>query len=85
METSARELNQQTARILAQVEQGESVVITKNGIPIALMRPYAAGDEPLRPYRTDPMGPDEDAPVISGGPTDLAARADDYLADGFGQ
>lgn len=85
METSARELNQQTARVLARVEQGETVVITKNGRPVAVLRPYGADDEPVRPFRTDPMGPDPDAPVISGGPTDLAARADDYLADGFGQ
>ncbi|WP_455351344.1 type II toxin-antitoxin system Phd/YefM family antitoxin [Streptomyces sp. SYSU K217416] len=84
METSARELNQQTSKILARVEQGESVVITKSGKPIALMRPYTEGDEPVRPFRTDPMGADDDAPVLTGGPSDLASRADDYLAEGFG-
>lgn len=45
--------------------------VTANSTPAAAMLPRA--DE------------DEQAPVISGGPTDLAARADDYLADGFGQ
>lgn len=84
MNASARELNQQTASVLARVEDGESVVITKNGVPIALLRPYGQGDDPVYAFRTDPMGPDRDAPLISGGPTDLAARADDYLAEGFG-
>lgn len=84
METSARELNQQTAKILSRVEQGESVVITKNGAAVAVMRPYEAGDEPVRAFRADPMGPDADAPVLLGGPADLSSRADEYLAGGFG-
>jgi prevent-host-death family protein len=84
METTARELNQQTAKILARVEEGETVVVTKNGRPVAVLRPYGPHDEPVRPYRTDPMGPDPDAPVIHGGPGDLAARADDY-PEGFGE
>jgi prevent-host-death family protein len=80
----ARELNQQTARILALVEGGEYVVVTKNGRPVAVMRPYCTADESVRPYRTDPMGDDPDAPILRGGPTDLSTRADHYLGQGFG-
>ncbi|MFE2427406.1 type II toxin-antitoxin system Phd/YefM family antitoxin [Streptomyces sp. NPDC059373] len=85
METSARELNQQTAKILARVEQGESVIVTKNGQPIVVMRPYGQADEPVHAFRTDPMGEDEEAPVFTGGPTDLSTHVDDYLAAGFGR
>lgn len=85
MDTTARELNQQTAKILHRVEAGESVTVTKNGRPIAVIRPLTEADEPVRPFRTDPMGEDEDAPLLLGGPTDLATGADDYLASGFGE
>jgi prevent-host-death family protein len=85
MEATARELNQQTARFLAAVEHGEEVVVTKNGRPVAVVRPYGVADQPVRPFRTDPMGDDADAPVLRGGPADLSVRADDYLADGFGR
>jgi prevent-host-death family protein len=84
VETTARELNQQTARILALVEEGQDVVVTKNGRPVAVMRPFDAADEPVRPYRTDAMGEDPDAPVFRGGPADLSTRADFYLGQGFG-
>ncbi len=85
MDATTRELNQQTARILHRVEAGESVTVTKNGRPIAVIRPHTGSDEPVRPFRTDPMGEDDDAPLLVGGPSDLASRADDYLAEGFGE
>ena len=34
-----RELNQRTADVLARVEMGERVEITRNGIPVAIIEP----------------------------------------------
>ena len=34
-----RELNQRTADVLARVEMGERVEITRNGIPVAILEP----------------------------------------------
>ena len=59
--------------------------MTKNGKPIAVMRPYGQADEPVHAFRTDPMGEDDEAPVFFGGPPDLSTRVDDYLATGFGR
>ena len=41
-----RELNQHTADVLARVEMGERVEITRNGIPVAVIEP--AQPNPLR-------------------------------------
>ena len=82
METSARELNQQTARVLARVEAGETITVTKNGRPVAVLRPYGAGDPAAYPFRTDPMGIDEAAPAFSGDPG-FSEQVDDLLT-GFG-
>lgn len=46
--TTAREANQNFSRLLAEVEQGETVVIRKNGRTVAELRPRA--DDP----RDDP-------------------------------
>jgi prevent-host-death family protein len=81
METTARELNQQTAQVLARVAAGETVTVTKNGHPVAVLRPYGPEDPAAYPFRTDPMGTD-DAPTFSGD-RDFSERADDLLA-GFG-
>jgi prevent-host-death family protein len=40
-----RELNQHTADVLARVEMGERVEITRNGIPVAIIEP--AQPDPL--------------------------------------
>ena len=40
METTARDLNQHTAQVLARVEAGETFTVTKNGRPLAILRPY---------------------------------------------
>ena len=68
METTVRELNQHTAQVLARVEAGEIVTVTRNGVPVAVLRPYGAADPVAYPFRTDPMGLDEDVPTFSGDP-----------------
>ena len=44
-----RDLRNQNARILAAVEAGESFVVTRNGTPVAELRPLARGRRPLVP------------------------------------
>lgn len=46
MEVTARELNQKTAQVLARVEAGETVTVTRNGQPLAVLRPYMQEDPP---------------------------------------
>ncbi len=82
METTARELNQQTAQVLARVEAGETITVTKNGRAVAVMRPYGAGDPQSYAFRTDPMGRDDATPTFSGTP-DFSEQVSDLLA-GFG-
>ena len=82
MEATARELNQHTAQVLARAEAGETVTVTRNGRPVALIRGYGEDDPGAYPFRTDPMGVDESVPTFSG-PPDFAERADDLLT-GFG-
>jgi prevent-host-death family protein len=82
METTARELNQRTAQVLARVAAGETFTVTKNGRPIAIIRPYGAEDPAVYPFRTDPMGPGESVPTFRG-PADFSEQADDLMA-GFG-
>jgi len=82
MEATARELNQQTAQVLARVQAGETVTVTRNGQPVAILRPYGQEDPPAYSFRTDPMGADDDAPTFRGAP-DFSERAEDLLT-GFG-
>ncbi|MFF0308186.1 type II toxin-antitoxin system Phd/YefM family antitoxin [Streptosporangium sp. NPDC004379] len=82
METTAREFNQQSARILAAAENGETVAVTKNGRHIATLVPVDKAELPP-PFPTDPMG-DEDLPLFDG-PPDLSARTEALLAEGFGR
>jgi prevent-host-death family protein len=82
VETTARELNQHTAQVLARVEAGETFTVTRNGRPLAILRPYGAEDPVAYPFRTDPMGRDDSAPTFCG-PADFAERVDDLMA-GFG-
>ena len=39
---SVREANQNFSRLIAEVERGETVIITKNGRPVAKIRPQPA-------------------------------------------
>jgi prevent-host-death family protein len=82
METTARELNQHTAQVLARVEAGETFTVTKNGRPLAVLRPYGAEDPATYPFRTDPMEWDDSVPTF-GGAADFSERVDDLMA-GFG-
>jgi prevent-host-death family protein len=82
MEATARELNQHTAQVLARVEAGETVTVTKNGRPLAVLRPYGAEDPAVYPFRTDPMGRDESVPAFHG-PEDFSEQVDALMA-GFG-
>lgn len=42
---SAREANQHFSDILGRAVQGESIVITRRGEPVARLAPYSASDE----------------------------------------
>ena len=82
METTARELNQHTAQVLARVEAGETFTVTRNGRPLAVLRPYGEQDPVTYSFRTDPMGQDDSVPTFRG-PADFAERAEELMA-GFG-
>ena len=82
MEATIRELNQRTAQVLARVEAGETVTVTKNGRPVAVLRPYGPQDPAAYPFRTNPMGIDDTAPTFNGDPG-FSEQVDDLLA-GFG-
>lgn len=82
METTVRELNQHTAQVLARVEAGEAFTVTRNGRPVAILRPYGVEDPVAYPFRTDPMGRDDSVPTFRG-PADFSERANDLMA-GFG-
>ncbi|MDI3419938.1 type II toxin-antitoxin system Phd/YefM family antitoxin [Streptomyces luteolus] len=62
-----RELNQDTAGVVARVEAGEVLTITRNGRPIATLSPQGIQPaEVVYPFRTDPMGPIDDLPTFDG-------------------
>jgi prevent-host-death family protein len=50
---SAREANQQFARILGEAANGEEIVITRRGKPVAV----------LAPYRPTPLTPEQKAAI----------------------
>ncbi|MFF8639952.1 type II toxin-antitoxin system Phd/YefM family antitoxin [Streptomyces sp. NPDC015345] len=69
-EVPLRELNQQTSRVMARVEAGETVTITKDGVPIGDIVPRGGSlGRPSYPFRTDPMGlldlPDLGGPALT--------------------
>ena len=39
-EMSVREANQNFSQVIAAAERGETIVITKNGIPVAMISPH---------------------------------------------
>ena len=43
---TAKQLHQETKAVLNQLEQGESLLITRNGRTIGRMQPLAAAEEP---------------------------------------
>lgn len=78
-----RELNQQTAQVLAEVEEGATVTVTRNGKPIAVIRPYEEETAPAYNFRTDPMGDDPHLPTFQGR-ANFAESAGDWMR-GFGE
>ncbi|WP_328288285.1 type II toxin-antitoxin system Phd/YefM family antitoxin [Streptomyces blattellae] len=54
METTAREFNQNASRILAAAERGESITVTKNGRPVAVLSPVGDQGTPVPPIRRTP-------------------------------
>ncbi|WP_225882162.1 type II toxin-antitoxin system Phd/YefM family antitoxin [Streptomyces aureocirculatus] len=69
-EVPLRELNQQTSRVMARVAAGETVTITKDGVPIGDIVPRGGrSGRPSYPFRTDGMGPldlpDLDGPALT--------------------
>ncbi|MFE2277472.1 type II toxin-antitoxin system Phd/YefM family antitoxin [Streptomyces sp. NPDC059454] len=78
-EVPLRELNQQTSRVLARVAAGETVTITKDGVPIGDIVPRGTPTgRPAYPFRTDPMGdldiPDLGGPVLDDDEIDATLR-----------
>ncbi|WP_406351748.1 type II toxin-antitoxin system Phd/YefM family antitoxin [Streptomyces sp. NBC_00658] len=53
-QTTAREFNQNSSKILAAAERGDVITVTKNGRPVARVVPISESEVP--PYPTDPMG-----------------------------
>ncbi|WP_328671236.1 type II toxin-antitoxin system Phd/YefM family antitoxin [Streptomyces sp. NBC_00328] len=86
-EVPLRELNQQTSRVLARVAAGETVTITKDGVPIGDIVPRGAlTGRPAYPFRTDPMGdldfPDLGGPVLDDDEIEATLRG---LGEGVGE
>jgi prevent-host-death family protein len=73
MEIPAREFDQKSSRILAAAARGESVTVTRNGIPVARVVPV--NDTGVPPYPTDAMG-DLDLPDLG-----LPDLTDDEIED----
>jgi prevent-host-death family protein len=82
-EIPLRELNQQTSRVMARVEAGETVTITKDGVPIGDIVPHGVRDRvrsgrPVYAFRTDAMGsldlPDLGGPALGDDEIDETLR-----------
>lgn len=83
-EVTARELNQNSGRILDRVANGETITVTRDGVPTAVIRRPGRLSAPVYPFPTDPMGPDPDLPIFQGpGLTD--EEIEQALAEGFGR
>lgn len=64
---SVRELNQKTSGVIARVKAGEAITITQDGEEVATIAPKGRPVGTLvYPFRTDPMGPFDDLPVLEG-------------------
>lgn len=76
MDVPAREFNQNSSRILAAVERGETVTVTKNGRPVAVLRPYDSVE--VAPYPTGVIGrieiPEIDGPDLTDDEIDETPR-----------
>ena len=59
---SAREANQQFARILGEAASGEEIVITRRGKPVAVLAPYRRRSAHAGAEGRDRAGSRDDAP-----------------------
>ncbi|MCX4685841.1 type II toxin-antitoxin system prevent-host-death family antitoxin [Kitasatospora purpeofusca] len=83
MEVTVHELNLRTAKVMAVVERGGTVTVTKDGHRVAVILPLDLA-EPRYPFRTDPMGDDlADMPSFRGGSRILDDL--DGAMEGFGE
>ncbi|WP_405692419.1 type II toxin-antitoxin system Phd/YefM family antitoxin [Streptomyces sp. NBC_01185] len=78
-EVPLRELNQQTSRVMARVQAGETLTITKDGVPIGDIVPRGLPlGRPVYPFRTEPMGhldlPDLGGPGLTDDEIDATLR-----------
>jgi prevent-host-death family protein len=67
-QVTAREANQQFAKILSAVEAGEEVVISKHGKPVAVMSPYRPALGAKRQAAIERLKALMDEPVELGAP-----------------
>ncbi|MFE2554654.1 type II toxin-antitoxin system Phd/YefM family antitoxin [Streptomyces sp. NPDC059352] len=86
-EVPLRELNQQTSRVMARVEAGETITITRDGVPIGDIVPRGGAlGGPVYPFRTDPMGvleiPDLGGPALTDDEIDRTLRGMGESVDG---
>ncbi len=65
---TAREANQQFARILSAVEAGAEIVISKRGKPVAVMSPYQPATDAEHQAAVERMIASMDEPVQLGAP-----------------
>ena len=79
--STARELNQHTAQVLARVKAGETFTVTRNGRPLAILRPYGEQDPVTYSFPHRPMG--RTIGSLLPAPADFSERADELIA-GFG-
>lgn len=60
-------------RLLAAAEAGETITVTKNGRPVATVRPYVESEDVPPPHPVEPMG-DIEIPAL-----DLPDLTDDEI------
>jgi len=65
---TAREANQHFAKVLSAVENGEQVVISKRGKPVAVMSPYKPALDAEHQAAVERMIASMDEPVKLGAP-----------------
>lgn len=81
-EVAVRELNQQTGRVLRRVAEGESLIVTDHGRPVAMLTPVPKSKfkqlEALG-YIRPPRNPGPDLTPVRA--VERAERLDDVLAE----
>jgi hypothetical protein len=83
-EVTARELNQNSGRILDRVKNGETITVIRDGHPEAVIHRPGPLAPPVYPFAVDPMGPDAELPVFDG-PGLTEDEIEEGLSEGFGR